>query len=119
MEMGVLRLVQRCMNVLPPWAVILLLWSAGFNGCCFCIAQNLKRPGAGFNNTLPAASFIFGDSLVDAGNNNYIGSLARANYAANGVDFPGGKATGRFCNGRTVADIVGKPAFLTMYSSLR
>lgn len=57
--------------------------------------------------TTPAASFVFGDSLVDAGNNNYIGSLARANYGANGVDFPGGKATGRFCNGRTVADIIG------------
>ena len=66
----------------------------------------------GNNNHPPQASFIFGDSLVDAGNNNYIGSLARANYGANGVDFPGGKATGRFCNGRTVADIIGKlPCF--------
>jgi len=26
------------------------------------------------------ATFIFGDSLVDAGNNNYIASLSKANY---------------------------------------
>ncbi|KAL2608270.1 hypothetical protein R1flu_026843 [Riccia fluitans] len=58
--------------------------------------------------TVPVASFIFGDSLVDAGNNNYIGSLARANYRGNGIDFPGGKATGRFCNGRHVPDIIGQ-----------
>ena len=32
------------------------------------------------------ASFIFGDSLVDAGNNNYIFSLSKANNAPNGVD---------------------------------
>lgn len=76
-------------------AVILML---AFKGC-----ECTSRPRF----TIPAASFIFGDSLVDAGNNNYIGSLARANYGANGVDFPGGKATGRFCNGRTVADIIG------------
>ncbi|KAK2990226.1 hypothetical protein RJ640_014678 [Escallonia rubra] len=45
------------------------------------------------------AAFIFGDSLVDAGNNNYISTLSRANYLPNGIDF--GKATGRFTNGRT------------------
>ncbi len=57
---------------------------------------------------LVPASCVFGDSLVDAGNNNYIRSLARANYPANGIDFPGHVTTGRFTNNRTVADIVGK-----------
>ncbi|KAJ7513895.1 hypothetical protein O6H91_05G029000 [Diphasiastrum complanatum] len=54
------------------------------------------------------ASFIFGDSLVDAGNNNNLISLAKSNYAFNGIDFEGGVATGRFCNGRTVTDIIGQ-----------
>lgn len=73
------------------------------------VTGNIGAPPPARSTPLPTASFIFGDSLVDAGNNNYIGSLARANYGANGVDFPGGpKATGRFCNGRTVADIIGK-----------
>lgn len=50
--------------------------------------------------------YIFGDSLVDNGNNNGILSLARANYQPYGVDFPQG-ATGRFTNGRTFVDILG------------
>ncbi|KNA10996.1 hypothetical protein SOVF_139250 [Spinacia oleracea] len=49
--------------------------------------------------------FIFGDSLVDNGNNNGILTLARANYQPYGVDFAQG-ATGRFCNGRTVVDVL-------------
>ncbi|GAY35693.1 hypothetical protein CUMW_017860 [Citrus unshiu] len=33
------------------------------------------------------ANFVFGDSLVDVGNNNYIVSLSKANYVPNGIDF--------------------------------
>ncbi|KAL4585759.1 hypothetical protein LXL04_010384 [Taraxacum kok-saghyz] len=51
--------------------------------------------------------FIFGDSLVDNGNNNELHSKWKANYPPYGVDFPKG-ATGRFCNGRTTADIIGQ-----------
>nr|GEY79287.1 SGNH hydrolase-type esterase domain-containing protein [Tanacetum cinerariifolium] len=49
--------------------------------------------------------FIFGDSLVDSGNNNELGTKAKANYLPYGIDFPQG-ATGRFTNGRTMADII-------------
>lgn len=49
--------------------------------------------------------FIFGDSLVDNGNNNDIASLARANYLPYGIDFPGGP-TGRFSNGLTTVDVI-------------
>ena len=52
------------------------------------------------------AMFILGDSLVDNGNNNYILTLAKSNFPPNGLDFQFGP-TGRFCNGRTVADILG------------
>ena len=48
--------------------------------------------------------FIFGDSLVDTGNNNYITTLARADIWYNGIDFANGFPTGRFCNGRTAPD---------------
>lgn len=51
--------------------------------------------------------FIFGDSLVDNGNNNDMASLARANYPPYGIDFPGG-ASGRFTNGLTTVDVIGK-----------
>lgn len=55
------------------------------------------------------ASFIFGDSLVDAGNNNYLPTLSRANIPPNGIDFKasGGNPTGRYTNGRTIGDIIG------------
>lgn len=56
------------------------------------------------------ASFIFGDSLVDAGNNNYLQTLSKANITPNGIDFKasGGQPTGRYTNGRTIGDIVGE-----------
>ncbi|KAH6761768.1 GDSL-like Lipase/Acylhydrolase superfamily protein [Perilla frutescens var. hirtella] len=56
------------------------------------------------------ASFIFGDSLVDAGNNNYMQTLSKADTPPNGIDFQasGGNPTGRFTNGRTIGDIVGE-----------
>lgn len=56
------------------------------------------------------ASYIFGDSLVDAGNNNYLPTLSKANISPNGIDFKasGGNPTGRFTNGRTIGDIVGE-----------
>lgn len=52
--------------------------------------------------------YIFGDSLVDVGNNNHLSlSLAKADFPHNGVDFPTGKATGRFSNGKNAADFLG------------
>ncbi|KZV24983.1 GDSL esterase/lipase [Dorcoceras hygrometricum] len=56
------------------------------------------------------ASFIFGDSLVDAGNNNYMQTLSKANINPNGIDFKpsGGNPTGRYTNGRTIGDLVGE-----------
>ncbi|GAB4860756.1 hypothetical protein Ancab_035919 [Ancistrocladus abbreviatus] len=64
--------------------------------------------------------FIFGDSLSDVGNNQYLSrSLAKANLPWYGIDFGDGLPNGRFTNGRTVADIIGDamglprpPAFL-------
>ncbi|XP_031120538.1 GDSL esterase/lipase At5g08460-like [Ipomoea triloba] len=53
------------------------------------------------------AMFVFGDSLIDPGNNNYlVDSLAKANYVPYGVDFQG--PTGRFCNGKTLIDYLGE-----------
>ncbi|KAI3959978.1 hypothetical protein MKW92_001141 [Papaver armeniacum] len=49
---------------------------------------------------------VFGDSTVDAGNNNQIPTLANGNFLPYGKDFEGGKPTGRFCNGRLVTDFL-------------
>lgn len=70
------------------------------------------------DDNLMGASFIFGDSLVDAGNNNYLPTLSRANIPPNGIDFKasGGKPTGRYTNGRTIGDIVGEEMGVPQYA---
>ncbi|OEL19171.1 GDSL esterase/lipase [Dichanthelium oligosanthes] len=50
------------------------------------------------------ALIVFGDSTVDAGNNNAIPTVVRSNFPPYGRDFPGGRATGRFSNGRVATD---------------
>ncbi|CAL9076221.1 unnamed protein product [Musa textilis] len=52
------------------------------------------------------AVVVFGDSIVDPGNNNVLPTFARCNFPPYGKDFPGGKATGRFSNGRNPSDIL-------------
>lgn len=52
------------------------------------------------------AVIVFGDSSVDAGNNNFIPTLARSNFEPYGRDFTGGRPTGRFSNGRIATDFI-------------
>ncbi|XP_004304070.1 PREDICTED: GDSL esterase/lipase At2g04570-like [Fragaria vesca subsp. vesca] len=54
------------------------------------------------------AVIVFGDSTVDAGNNNQIPTIARSNFQPYGRDFFGGKPTGRFSNGRIATDFISK-----------
>nr|CAB3468601.1 unnamed protein product [Digitaria exilis] len=72
----------------------------------------------------PPAMFVFGSSIVDVGNNNYLPgpSVPRANRPFNGIDFPGSIPTGRFSNGYNTADYIAKnmgfacspPAYLSL-----
>ncbi|XP_072995728.1 GDSL esterase/lipase At5g33370-like isoform X1 [Typha latifolia] len=52
------------------------------------------------------AFFVFGDSLVDNGNNNYLATTARADAPPYGIDYPTHRATGRFSNGLNIPDII-------------
>ncbi|KAK2651680.1 hypothetical protein Ddye_011536, partial [Dipteronia dyeriana] len=54
------------------------------------------------------ALYVFGDFLVDSGNNNFLVSLANANYTPYKVDFGDGKPTGRYTDGRTEVDFIRK-----------
>ncbi|XP_074564391.1 GDSL esterase/lipase At5g33370-like [Curcuma longa] len=62
--------------------------------------------------SLPALSaaarafFVFGDSLVDNGNNNFLATTARADQPPYGIDTPSRRPTGRFSNGKNVPDLV-------------
>lgn len=94
--MGILSNRKSRMRILYPISTLLVYLLSP------CLAGNVP------------ANFVFGDSLVDAGNNNYIVSLSKANYIPNGIDF--GKPTGRYTNGRTIVDIIGR--FLYLFSLL-
>ncbi|KAL8032509.1 hypothetical protein ABFX02_13G101000 [Erythranthe guttata] len=57
------------------------------------------------NISVPAL-FVFGDSTVDAGNNNFIKTVTKSNFPPYGRDFPNHIPTGRFTNGRLVTDFL-------------
>ncbi|XP_074587748.1 GDSL esterase/lipase At5g42170-like [Curcuma longa] len=63
------------------------------------ISQERRRP------VVPAL-LVFGDSIVDPGNNNMLITPARANFPPYGRDFQGHEPTGRFSNGRIPTDII-------------
>ncbi|KAM7514985.1 hypothetical protein LguiA_004568 [Lonicera macranthoides] len=52
------------------------------------------------------AFFVFGDSLVDNGNNNYLLTTARADAPPYGIDYPTHRPTGRFSNGLNIPDLI-------------
>ncbi|KAK6922565.1 GDSL lipase/esterase [Dillenia turbinata] len=57
------------------------------------------------NQSLPAL-IVFGDSIVDPGNNNNLLTVVKCNFPPYGKDFVDGKATGRFSNGRIPSDLI-------------
>ncbi|EOY03832.1 GDSL-motif lipase 7, putative [Theobroma cacao] len=59
---------------------------------------------------LPAL-YVFGDSFIDPGNNNYLKTVLKSNYTPYGIDFDG-KPTGRPTNGRTMVDFIAQIAGL-------
>ncbi|OWM77378.1 hypothetical protein CDL15_Pgr016775 [Punica granatum] len=63
---------------------------------------------------------VFGDSSVDPGNNNILRTPMKGNFPPYGINFFGGRPTGRFTNGRLATDFIAEalgytkaiPAFL-------
>lgn len=76
------------------------------DGDAFAHASSSSSSSSGRRREMVPAMFIFGDSLIDNGNNNNLPSLAKANYFPYGIDFNGGP-TGRFSNGYTMVDTIG------------
>lgn len=61
------------------------------------------------------AMYVFGDSLVDSGNNNYLPGKSNAIFPPYGIDFGDGKPTGRWTNGRTVVDYFGEKILIQIH----
>ncbi|MBA0817932.1 hypothetical protein Gohar_028020 [Gossypium harknessii] len=90
------------------------IWNKLIMAICLVIeiiANHLRVPTICFAHNI-TAFFVFGDSLVEVGNNNYINTLAKPVFP-NGIDFPKGTPSGRFTNSRTIADIIGKFSILS------
>lgn len=84
-----------------PWVLVaMVLWCA-----CWCGVEGWQSPA---NYKAVPALILFGDSTVDVGNNNYLNSLIRSDFLPYGRDFDTKSPTGRFTNGRMVADFVGE-----------
>lgn len=66
------------------------------------------------NETSVPAVIVFGDSIVDTGNNNYLPTIAKCNFSPYGKDFPGGVPTGRFSDGKVPSDMLGKSLSLSL-----
>ncbi|CAA0820311.1 GDSL esterase/lipase 7 [Striga hermonthica] len=64
-----------------------------------------KSEISNYSHVVPAI-YVLGDSLFDSGNNNLLPTLAKADYWPYGMNFNGGRPTGRFTNGRTVVDFI-------------
>ncbi|KAK9063067.1 hypothetical protein SSX86_016937 [Deinandra increscens subsp. villosa] len=54
----------------------------------------------------PRPFFVFGDSLVDNGNNNFLLTYARADMPPYGIDTPLHRPNGRFSNGLNIPDVI-------------
>ncbi|XP_010279182.1 PREDICTED: GDSL esterase/lipase At5g45960-like [Nelumbo nucifera] len=68
-------------------------------------AQPLFNPTKVVNYSV-SAIYIFGDSTVDSGNNDYIATPFKSNFPPYGQDFPNHIPTGRFTNGRLATDFI-------------
>ncbi|XP_047168459.1 GDSL esterase/lipase EXL3-like [Vigna umbellata] len=83
-----------CGKLLSQWLIVILM---------FQYVSALILPN---NETVPAV-IVFGDSIVDTGNNNYISTLVKCNFPPYGRDFAeGNHPSGRFSNGLVPSDII-------------
>ncbi|KAI3890446.1 hypothetical protein MKW92_028237 [Papaver armeniacum] len=105
--------------------VLSVLVAVLFIVCSSCLLVNVlcqdvgdygEAGRGGTRKELVPALFIFGDSLIDNGNNNNLPSFAKANYFPYGIDFNGGP-TGRFSNGLTMVDVIAQQLGLPLIPS--
>ncbi|KAF6985443.1 hypothetical protein CFC21_003304 [Triticum aestivum] len=123
MIMGVGRATRRMqgrssMSVLLV-SLLLLAAAAGVSSRATYTGSSTAGAGASVTTTAPPkkhvdgkkqqvpALVVFGDSIVDPGNNNAISTIVKANFAPYGHDFGADhRPTGRFCNGRIPTDFI-------------
>ncbi|KAK7246406.1 hypothetical protein RIF29_41274 [Crotalaria pallida] len=92
---NLLHSLSQIFNILSIMLLLFLL-------LCF----NAKVEGALNSNKNVSAFYVFGDSTVDPGNNDFIETPFRSNFPPYGRDFPNQTPTGRFTNGMLTTDYI-------------
>lgn len=98
-----------------PNLLLLCFFSVLAHGlsCCYC--SSTSSTNSSREDDKIKGMFVFGSSLVDNGNNNFLKvSMAKADYSPYGIDFPLGPS-GRFTNGKNVIDLLGDQLKLGYY----
>lgn len=91
----------------PPWVVLCLGVLLSQALPALSLPTNSSGGGGGATTTPRVPAFIvFGDSIVDPGNNNVVKTTVKANFPPYGQDFPGSVPTGRFSNGKVPSDFI-------------
>uniref|UniRef100_A0ACD5VL07 Uncharacterized protein n=1 Tax=Avena sativa TaxID=4498 RepID=A0ACD5VL07_AVESA len=81
--------------------------SAGSSGGTTTKKKNAGKQQTGKQKKTVPSLVVFGDSIVDPGNNNDISTIVKANFPPYGHDFgQDHRPTGRFCNGRIPTDFI-------------
>lgn len=88
-------------------------WFVFCIGLLLCSCHNVQAEFKLPNGIKFSALLVFGDSIVDPGNNNDVQTPSRANYPPYGRDFIGGVPTGRFSDGMVPSDFIGKNSMYT------
>ncbi|XP_024382012.1 GDSL esterase/lipase At5g03820 [Physcomitrium patens] len=116
----VVRLQGSSLTRYPEAKVEEMANSVGFLACCIVLlmsnaatgvlgTRNLDLKGSKdqlLDREVVPALVVFGDSTVDAGNNNYITTIVKADFAPYGKNFMGHVPTGRFTDGLLVTDYI-------------
>lgn len=82
-----------------------------FMVCLLCFTVTIEA-----GNSKVSGIYVFGDSTVDPGNNNYMKTAFKSDFPPYGRDFPNQIPTGRFTNGKLGTDFIGT-ILLTIYIS--
>ncbi|XP_020963553.1 GDSL esterase/lipase At3g43550-like [Arachis ipaensis] len=90
--------------------VFLSYWVLLLGVYCYRAEGIIKMP----RNETVTGMILFGDSIVDTGNNNELATLAKCNFLPYGRDFLGGKPTGRFSNGKVPTDFIAEELGIKM-----
>lgn len=85
-----------------------------YTWCFLLVLMSIAIVAAHIGEMAVPAVFIFGDSTMDVGTNNFlpVSQEIKADFYYNGIDYPFSEPTGRFSNGYNTADRIGIYVYL-------